>query len=55
MYPDHAGVVNDFEVYTGLSVPPRQPYAGALVFTSFSGSHREAIKKGFAARKPGSV
>jgi 2-isopropylmalate synthase len=48
-------VVGDFEACTGLSVPPRQPYAGELVFTAFSGSHQDAIKKGFAARQPGSV
>ena len=39
------------EVYvrcTGMGVPPRQPYAGELVFTAFSGSHQDAIKKGLA-------
>ena len=35
---------------TGIDVPPRTPYAGELVYTSFSGSHQDAIKKGFAAR-----
>lgn len=35
---------------TGMDVPPRTPYAGELVYTSFSGSHQDAIKKGFAAR-----
>ena len=30
------------------TVPPRQPYAGELVFTAFSGSHQDAIKKGLA-------
>ena len=34
---------------TRLPIPPRQPYAGDLVYTSFSGSHQDAIKKGFAA------
>ena len=34
-----------------LPVHPRHPYAGELVFTAFSGSHQDAIKKGFAARK----
>jgi 2-isopropylmalate synthase len=33
-----------------MTVPPRQPYAGELVFTAFSGSHQDAIKKGFAER-----
>ena len=35
---------------TNMEVPPRTPYAGELVYTSFSGSHQDAIKKGFAAR-----
>ncbi|WP_315584193.1 2-isopropylmalate synthase [Actinomyces viscosus] len=35
---------------TGMDVPPRTPYVGELVYTSFSGSHQDAIKKGFAAR-----
>lgn len=35
---------------TQMDVPPRTPYAGDLVYTSFSGSHQDAIKKGFAAR-----
>lgn len=34
-----------------LPVHPRHPYAGELVFTAFSGSHQDAIKKGFAAQK----
>lgn len=35
---------------THLPVHPRHPYAGELVFTAFSGSHQDAIAKGFAAR-----
>ncbi len=35
-----------------LPVHPRHPYVGDLVFTSFSGSHQDAIKKAFSARKP---
>ncbi len=35
-----------------LPIHPRHPYVGDLVFTSFSGSHQDAIKKGFAAHKP---
>jgi 2-isopropylmalate synthase len=35
-----------YEHCTGMTVPPRQPYAGELVFTAFSGSHQDAIKKG---------
>src|SRR3546814_8187787 len=34
-----------------LPVHPRHPYVGDLVYTSFSGSHQDAIKKAFAARK----
>ncbi len=34
-----------------LPVHPRHPYGGDLVFTAFSGSHQDAIKKGFAAAK----
>jgi 2-isopropylmalate synthase len=35
-----------------LPVHPRHPYVGDLVFTAFSGSHQDAIKKGFAQQKP---
>ncbi len=38
-----------------LPVPARHPYVGDLVYTSFSGSHQDAIKKAFAARKEGDV
>ncbi|MFT3791098.1 MAG: 2-isopropylmalate synthase [Rudaea sp.] len=41
------------EECTQLPIHPRHPYVGDLVFTSFSGSHQDAIKKGFAARKDG--
>jgi 2-isopropylmalate synthase len=34
-----------------LPIHPRHPYVGDLVFTAFSGSHQDAIKKGFAAQK----
>ena len=39
------------EFCTELKVHERTPYAGELVFTAFSGSHQDAIKKGFAAMK----
>jgi 2-isopropylmalate synthase len=39
-----------YERVTRLSVPERQPYAGELVFTAFSGSHQDAIKKGLDRR-----
>ena len=38
-----------------LPVHPRHPYAGDLVYTSFSGSHQDAIKKAFASRKDGDI
>jgi 2-isopropylmalate synthase len=41
-----------FELCTHMEVPARQPYAGELVFTAFSGSHQDAIKKSWAAQKP---
>ncbi|MBV7338226.1 2-isopropylmalate synthase [Chloroflexi bacterium TSY] len=41
-----------YEECTRMEVPPRQPYAGDLVFTAFSGSHQDAIKKGMAAKDP---
>lgn len=40
------------EECTQLPVHPRHPYAGELVFTAFSGSHQDAIKKGFAQQDP---
>ncbi len=44
-------VVEVVEECNQLPVAPRHPYAGELVFTAFSGSHQDAIKKGFAARQ----
>ena len=38
-----------------LPVHPRHPYVGDLVYTSFSGSHQDAIKKAFAARRDGEI
>ncbi len=40
---------------TQIPVHPRHPYVGDLVYTSFSGSHQDAIKKAFAARKEGDL
>ena len=40
-----------YEYCTDLTVHPRHPYAGELVFTAFSGSHQDAIDKGFRAMK----
>lgn len=48
-FSDIGAVARVAEECTGLPIHPRHPYAGRLVFTSFSGSHQDAIKKGFAA------
>ncbi|MCL6467105.1 MAG: 2-isopropylmalate synthase, partial [Ralstonia sp.] len=45
-------VARTCEDCTQLPVHPRHPYVGDLVFTAFSGSHQDAIKKGFAVQKP---
>ncbi|MFM1850839.1 MAG: hypothetical protein RIS54_523 [Verrucomicrobiota bacterium] len=42
-----------YERCTRMEVPPRSPYAGELVFTAFSGSHQDAIKKSWAVQRPG--
>ena len=47
---DIDAVVNTVNYCTNLPVHPRTPYAGDLVFTAFSGSHQDAIKKGFTAQ-----
>jgi len=41
-------LIDVYERCTGMTIPARQPYAGELVFTAFSGSHQDAIKKGLA-------
>ena len=45
-FSDMGALITMYERTTGMTVPPRQPYAGELVFTAFSGSHQDAIKKG---------
>jgi 2-isopropylmalate synthase len=45
-------IAREVEQATRLPIHPRHPYVGDLVFTSFSGSHQDAIRKGFAAQKP---
>ena len=42
-----------YERCTGMTVPERQPYGGELVFTAFSGSHQDAIRKGLAEWEKG--
>ncbi|QWR78994.1 2-isopropylmalate synthase [Candidatus Magnetomonas plexicatena] len=44
-------IVETYERCTGMNVHSRHPYAGGLVFTAFSGSHQDAIKKGMRAMK----
>src|SRR5579863_1819135 len=44
-------IIDVYERCTGMIVPPRQPYAGELVFTAFSGSHQDAIRKGLNERQ----
>jgi 2-isopropylmalate synthase len=46
---DVSEIVRTFEYCNQLPINPRHPYAGDLVFTAFSGSHQDAIKKGFDA------
>lgn len=41
-----------YEECTGMTVDPRHPYGGDLVFTAFSGSHQDAISKGFSKQSP---
>src|SRR6185503_6482212 len=45
-FTDLDSVLEVYERCTGMTVPARQPYAGELVFTAFSGSHQDAIRKG---------
>lgn len=49
-FSDLQSIRNVYERVTRLIVPERQPYAGELVFTAFSGSHQDAIKKGLDRR-----
>ena len=44
-------VVSTYERLTGMTVDPRQPYGGKLVFAAFSGSHQDAIAKGMKWRE----
>jgi 2-isopropylmalate synthase len=44
-------IIEVYERCTGMTVPARQPYAGELVFTAFSGSHQDAIRKGLTEWK----
>ncbi|MDR1890365.1 MAG: 2-isopropylmalate synthase [Zoogloeaceae bacterium] len=50
-FSDINAVARTFEACTGLPIHPRHPYVGDLVFTAFSGSHQDAIKKGMTAQR----
>ncbi len=50
-FSDIGAIQETAEVCTKLPVHPRHPYAGELVYTAFSGSHQDAINKGFGARR----
>jgi 2-isopropylmalate synthase len=50
-FSDIDEIVNTVTYCTNIAVHPRTPYAGELVFTAFSGSHQDAIKKGFASQE----
>jgi 2-isopropylmalate synthase len=50
-FSDINAVARTFEQCSQLPIHPRHPYVGDLVFTAFSGSHQDAIKKGFAVEQ----
>jgi len=49
-FHDILSVAEKYKEFTGMEISPRTPYVGELVFTAFSGSHQDAIRKGMAAR-----
>jgi len=52
-FGDINAIRETYERCTRMEVHPRHPYAGELVFTAFSGSHQDAIKKSWPHQKPG--
>ncbi len=54
-FSDINAVARTYEHCTQLPIHPRHPYVGDLVFTAFSGSHQDAIKKGFSAQEAGTL
>lgn len=50
-FSDLQGVINTVEVCNKIPIHPRAPYGGSLVVCAFSGSHQDAIKKGFQLRE----
>jgi 2-isopropylmalate synthase len=51
-FSDINGIARTVEACTQLPIHPRHPYVGDLVFTAFSGSHQDAIRKGFHVQQP---
>lgn len=54
-FSDISGLALTVEECTAIALHPRHPYAGDLVFTAFSGSHQDAIAKGFKQQKADAV
>lgn len=54
-FSDINAVARVVESCTQLPIHPRHPYVGDLVYTAFSGSHQDAIKKGFDIQKPDAI
>lgn len=54
-FSDMAGLIETVEACTRIETHVRHPYVGELVYTAFSGSHQDAIRKGLAARRPGAA
>ncbi len=54
-FSDINAVARTVEYCNQLPIHPRHPYVGDLVFTAFSGSHQDAIKKGFAVQQAGAL
>jgi len=54
-FSDINAVARTVEHCNQLPVHPRHPYVGDLVFTAFSGSHQDAIKKGFTVQNPDAI
>lgn len=50
-FSDIQAVIDVVTACNDLPIHPRHPYAGELVFTAFSGSHQDAVKKGFEAQR----
>lgn len=49
-FTDILSIADKYQELTDMPIHPRTPYVGELVYTAFSGSHQDAIRKGMAAR-----